>query len=161
IKLDARAFPEKFRFGVPDAAHLIFFGDNKAEQAFEEACERLQQLGGTKIKIDYTPMAQAATALYEDAWVAERYAAIRDFFDQHSDQIHPVVRTIIGSGKHYSSADLFQAMTRMRSYEQQVRALWSDIDVLVVPTSPTIYKIEEVEADPIELNRRLGTYTNA
>ncbi len=161
IKLDARAFPENFRFGVPDAAHLTFFGDIRAEQAFALACERLQQLGGIKVEIDYTPMAQAATALYEDAWVAERYAAIRDFFDQHPEKIHPVVRTIIGAGKRYSAADLFIATTRMRGYEQQVRALWSDIDVLVVPTAPTIYTIEEVEANPIELNRRLGIYTNA
>lgn len=161
IKLDARAFPSSFRFGIPDAAHLNFFGDEKSEQAFAAACERLQQLGGSKIEIDYTPMAQAAIALYEDAWVAERYAAIREFFDQYPERIHPVVHTIVGTGKRYSAADLFQATTRMRAYEQQVRALWSDIDVLVVPTAPTLYTRQEVEANPIELNRRLGTYTNA
>ena len=32
--------------------------------------------------------------------------------------------------------------------------------MLVVPTAPTTYTIAEVVADPIELNRRLGTYTN-
>jgi allophanate hydrolase len=30
----------------------------------------------------------------------------------------------------------------------------------VVPTTPTIYRIAEVEAEPIALNARLGTYTN-
>ena len=34
------------------------------------------------------------------------------------------------------------------------------IDALVLPTAPTIYTIEQVLADPIELNSRLGTYTN-
>ena len=35
-----------------------------------------------------------------------------------------------------------------------------DIDALVLPTAPTIYTVEQVLADPIELNSRLGTYTN-
>jgi Asp-tRNA(Asn)/Glu-tRNA(Gln) amidotransferase A subunit family amidase len=30
----------------------------------------------------------------------------------------------------------------------------------VVPTAPTIYRIDEIEADPLRLNGRLGTYTN-
>ena len=34
------------------------------------------------------------------------------------------------------------------------------IDALVLPTAPTIYTIEQVLADPIGLNSRLGTYTN-
>ena len=38
--------------------------------------------------------------------------------------------------------------------------LWRNVDVLVVPTAPTIYTIAEVVAEPLELNRRLGTYTN-
>ena len=34
------------------------------------------------------------------------------------------------------------------------------IEALVLPTAPTIYTIEQVLADPIGLNSRLGTYTN-
>jgi allophanate hydrolase len=37
---------------------------------------------------------------------------------------------------------------------------WRHMDMLVVPTAPTIYRIEEVEADPIRLNTNLGFYTN-
>jgi len=32
--------------------------------------------------------------------------------------------------------------------------------VMLVPTTPRLYTIAEVEADPIRLNSRLGTYTN-
>jgi allophanate hydrolase len=161
IALDPRAMPEQFRVGVPDASHLQFFGDAYAEEAFGQACERLATLGGKTASIDYAPLAEAAVALYEDAWVAERYAAIRSFFDEHADQIHPVVRSIIGSGRNYSAADLFDAMARMAACRQRASALWSQIDVLVVPTAPTIYTIAELDANPIELNRRLGYYTNA
>jgi allophanate hydrolase len=34
------------------------------------------------------------------------------------------------------------------------------IDALLLPTAPTIYTIDQVLADPIQLNSRLGTYTN-
>ena len=34
------------------------------------------------------------------------------------------------------------------------------VDFLVVPTTPTIYRIDEVEAEPRKLNAQLGAYTN-
>src|SRR5690606_7615098 len=36
----------------------------------------------------------------------------------------------------------------------------SEVDALVVPTTPTIYTIAAVQNDPLTLNTRLGTYTN-
>jgi allophanate hydrolase len=38
--------------------------------------------------------------------------------------------------------------------------MWSSIDVLMVPTVPRHYLIESMIGDPIELNRKLGYYTN-
>ena len=38
--------------------------------------------------------------------------------------------------------------------------VFRQIDVLLVPTMPTVYTVEQVLADPIQLNSRLGTYTN-
>jgi allophanate hydrolase len=31
---------------------------------------------------------------------------------------------------------------------------------MALPTAPTVYTVEQVLADPIQLNSRLGTYTN-
>ncbi|OYW36540.1 MAG: allophanate hydrolase, partial [Hydrogenophilales bacterium 12-61-10] len=39
-------------------------------------------------------------------------------------------------------------------------AVWNDIDVLLTPTAGTIYRVDEMEADPIRLNSNLGYYTN-
>ena len=36
----------------------------------------------------------------------------------------------------------------------------NQIDALVLPTAPTTYTVKQVLADPIQLNSRLGTYTN-
>jgi allophanate hydrolase len=38
--------------------------------------------------------------------------------------------------------------------------VFRQIDVLLVPTMPTVYTVAQVLADPIQLNSRLGTYTN-
>ncbi len=159
-KLSLRTTPwgQGFRFGVP--ASLEFFGDVAAQEAFAQAVQRLRALGGTAVEVDYTPFAKAADLLYESALVAQRYAAVRRFFDQHEDQVIEPVRSILAQGRNYSAADLVDAQTRLRVYAQQAAASWRGMDVLLVPTAPTHYTITQMQADPIALNRNLGTYTN-
>ncbi len=160
LPLDPRPMPATFRIGVPDAAHLAFFGDRAYASAFDDALRRLAELGGRIAPFDFSPMAEVARSLYEGAWVAERYAAIRPFFDTHEHEIDPVVRSIIGSGRRYSATDLFQAMDAVELTKHRTAGLWDRFDVIVVPTAPTIYTVEQVAADPVGLNRNLGTYTN-
>jgi allophanate hydrolase len=158
LKLATLAWPERFRFGVPSI--LEFFGDAVAQVAFARSIERLRALGGVAVNIDYTPLAQAATLLYESALVAERYAAIRAFFDAHEGAVIEPVRAIIAKGRQYSAADLYDAQTQLRAYAQAAVGMWSDIDVLLVPTAPTHYTIAQMQADSVALNRNLGAYTN-
>ena len=158
LKLAPRAFPAAFRFGVPD--QLEFFGDAMAEAAYGQAVIRLRDLGGTPVTIAFEPLAQAAALLYESALVAERYAAIRGFFDAHESDVMEPVRSIIASGRSYNAADLYLAQTRLRALGHQANRMWSDIDLLLVPTAPTHYTIAQMLADPVVLNRNLGAYTN-
>jgi len=92
--------------------------------------------------------------------VAERYAAVREFFDAHGSQVIEPVRGILESGRAYSAADVFEAQTRLRALAQQVEPMWRGIDVLLVPTAPTHYTRDQMRADPVVLNRNLGAYTN-
>ena len=158
LVLNHQPFAPAFRFGVPSAP--IFCGDALAEQAFAQAVERLQAMGGVAVPVDMTPLLQAAALLYESALVAERYAAIRPFFDAHEAEVIEPVRSIIAAGRAYTAADVFDAQTRLQALGQQARAIWPHIDTLVVPTAPTHVSIEAMLADPVALNRDLGTYTN-
>jgi allophanate hydrolase len=158
LTLSRKPLPAHFRFGVPD--RLSFFGDIAAEQAFNDATARLLAMGGSPVTISYAPLAEAAALLYESALVAERYAAVREFFDAHGDEVIEPVRGILASGRNYSAADVFEAQTRLRAIAQQVEPMWRDIDVLLVPTAPTHYTREQMRADPVVLNRNLGAYTN-
>ena len=98
--------------------------------------------------------------LYEGPWVAERYTAIRNFFDTSSEALHPVTREIIEGGQKYSAADVFEANYELEALKKKALKPWSKMDVLLVPTSGTIYKINEVKASPFKLNTNLGYYTN-
>jgi allophanate hydrolase len=158
LQLKSEPLPAQFKFGIP--SQLEFFGDALAEQAFAQAITRLRSLGGTAVKIDYTPLAKAASLLYESALVAERYTAIREFFDAHEADVMEPVRSIIAKGRSYSAADLYEAQLELKRLEQAARPMWDGIDVLVVPTAPTHYTIAQMKADPVVLNRNLGFYTN-
>lgn len=158
IALATTALPAAFRFGVPSL--LEFHGDTAAAAAFDEAIARLVEQGGTQVGIDYAPLAGAADLLYESALVAERYAAVRGFVDAQPEQIIEPVRGILNAGKAYSAADLVEAQTQLRAFGQQAAAIWERIDVLLVPTAPTHYTVAQMQANPVVLNRNLGTYTN-
>ena len=158
LEMPATPLPAAFRFGVPD--RLEFFGDELARQAFDAAIAGLRRLGGTPVAIDYAPLAQAAGLLYESALVAERYAAVRGFFDGRDGDVIEPVRTIIAGGCGYSAADWCEAQARLRALGQVADLMWERIDVLAVPTAPTHYTIAQMHADPVVLNRNLGAYTN-
>ncbi len=158
LKLADKSFPRRLRVGVPDT--LAFYGDGLAQSAFRQAIARVRDLGGEPVTIDYAPLADAAALLYESALVAERYTAIRAFFDQHPGEVVEPVRSIIAAGREYSAADLYEAQTRLRALGQRAAAMWDRIDVLLLPTAPTHYTIEQMQADPVALNRNLGAYTN-
>ena len=158
LDLKHQAWGTSFRFGIPST--LEFHGDGLAQAAFAEAVTRMRALGGEPVAIDYTPLAGAAQLLYESALVAERYAAVRSFFDTHEQDVMEPVRSIIARGRDYSAADLYEAQTKLRAYGQQAAAMWGGMDVLLVPTAPTHYTIAQMQADPVGLNRNLGAYTN-
>ena len=151
-------WPTRFRFGVPSLR--AFFGDAQAEAAWDAAIAQLQALGGTPVEIDYAPLADAAALLYDSALVAERYAAVRPFFDAQPEAVIEPVRGILVQGIGYSAADHVDALTRLRALGQQAAAMWTGIDVLMVPTAPTHCTIADMQADPVARNSRMGVYTN-
>jgi allophanate hydrolase len=154
-----RALPPGFRFGVPRDG-LEFFGDTAAARLFDVAVDRLEALGGRRVKIDFTPFREAAPLLYAGPWVAERLAAILDFARTKPEAIHPVVREIILGGDRYSAVDSFFGQYRLAELVRQAEAEWEKMDLLVLPTAGTTYTIEAMLADPVQLNSNLGIYTN-
>src|SRR5207344_2520315 len=106
--------------------------DGEAEQLYADAVARLESLGGHRIEIDFSIFRTAADLLYAGPWVAERYAAIREFVDTHADQMNPVVRGIIEGGRRYSAVDAFAAEYRLRDLRRAAESQWERMDVLLL-----------------------------
>jgi allophanate hydrolase len=154
------AFPANLRLGVPRDGQLIFFGDKASEKAYGDAVRRWVALGATLAEFDLEPFYETARLLYEGPWVAERYLVIRDLLASSPDAIHPVTREIVIAGARLSAADTFAALYRLQALRKIAERAFAGLDALVLPTAPTAYSTAQVLANPLELNSRLGTYTN-
>jgi allophanate hydrolase len=154
------AFPERLRLGVPKHSQLLFFGDSVSEAAYQDAIKRWRSLGAEIVPFDIEPLYETARLLYEGPWVAERYLVIRDLLKTNPDAVHPVTREITLKGEHLTAADTFSALYRLQALRAISARAFANVDALVLPTAPTAYRTAEVLANPIELNSRLGTYTN-
>jgi len=149
-----------FRFGVPAATQREFFGNSEYARLFDGAVGHLRSLGGQAVEVDIAPLLETARLLYEGPWVAERYLATEALLKSQPDAMFPVTRKIIEGGTNPKALDAFNAQYRLKALVRQAQPLWDGIDVLLLPTAGTHYRIAEELADPIRLNSTLGRYTN-
>jgi allophanate hydrolase len=145
------------RIGVP--ARPEFYGDTAAAAGFRAAAGRLASLGHQLIETDLGPFLAAGRMLYGGPWLAERLAAVGDFAQQHPDQLHPVTREVLLSGRDFTAADVFRAQYRLRELQLRTAPAWDAMDALAIPTVPTTFTIAEMAAGPIARNTILGHYT--
>jgi allophanate hydrolase len=98
--------------------------------------------------------------LYEGPWVAERFAVVEQLWQRDPEAIEPTVRGIIEQAARFTATDMFKSEYRRAELTRSIVDVMSDIDALLVPTSPTIFTIQEVLDNPVSLNTKLGLYTN-
>jgi allophanate hydrolase len=148
------------RIGVPIKGERVFFGDHVSAAEFEAAIERFERLGASISEIDIEPFYETGRLLYEGPWVAERYLAAAKLIASSPESMHPVTREIILGGARAHATDAFAAFYKLEDLRRVRDHVFRQIDMLLVPTIPTAYTVDQVLADPIRLNSRLGTYTN-
>jgi len=147
------------RIAVPE--QLEFFGDAQAKAAFESTLARIaDQPGVTLGRVDYAPFRDAASLLYQGPWVAERHASVGAFIDAQPDAADPTVAGIVRQGADYDAAQAFAGQYRLAALRRQAEDSLQDYDLLLVPTTPTMHRIADVQAQPAALNAQLGYYTN-
>lgn len=148
------------RIGILPEAQREFFGDDDAARVYEAGIERLQDLGFECVEIDFRPFREAAELLYNGAWMAEREVAVGDFIERKPEAVVAATRTAILSSSKYTAADSFRGYYRLKELQRITGVTWGQIDALVVPTAPTIFKVAQALADPVTLMMRLSHYTN-
>ncbi len=152
--------PDHFKIGVPLSGQRLFFGDHQFERGYDMAIDRLTRLGCEIVEIDIEPFYETARLLYDGPWVAERTITVRSLLASEPDAIHPITREIILSGLRPTAIDAFAAFYKLERLRRIADYKFRQVDALALPTAPTIYTVKQVLADPIQLNSRLGTYTN-
>jgi allophanate hydrolase len=154
------ACPPHLKLGVPQLNQREFFGDQRAAEAYAATLTRFAGMGATLVEIDMAPFYETARLLYEGPWVAERYLTARELIAKDPSALHPVTLQITNGGARPSAADAFAAFYRVQALKRVCERALAPLDALLVPTAPATYTVDEVLADPITLNSRLGTYTN-
>ena len=148
------------RCAIPRPDQLQFLGDAESAALYAAATQRLTGLGAELVTVDIAPLTAAAQLLYSGPWVAERTVALEAMLARAPTAIHPVVRGIVEGGRRVTGTDAFRGLYALQDYQRQCTALFADVDLLLLPTAPTTYRIAEVLAEPLALNSNLGLYTN-
>ncbi|WP_151671718.1 allophanate hydrolase [Nitrincola schmidtii] len=153
----ALSLPAKPRFAIPN--RLEFFGDDQMQQAFLSSCQQLQKIADIE-EIDFSTFEELAALLYQGPWVAERTHAVASMLSEDPTAMDSTVHKIVSQGGQFSALDFFDAEYRRQQLSRKIQQCLSQYDALIVPTSPTIRTLKEMEDEPILYNSQFGTYTN-
>lgn len=134
---------------------------------FNEAVAKLQKIGGVLTPIDWSPFHKAGQLLYDGTFVSERLASLPDdFLEKNRSALHPVIAELMDKvvARNSSAVDAYRDLQAKALYTRQAEQVFAysaaGVDVIVVPTTPTHWTIEEVLADPIKKNSVLGEFTH-
>lgn len=128
-------------------------------EAWSAALARARELFHV-VEVDITPFLEAARLLYEGPWVAERLAAFGDELATDGPHLDPTVRTIVLGGRRVTGVDTFRGLARLAALREEAARTFAHADALLLPVTPGHPSLEEVAADPVGTNSRLGTFTN-
>ena len=207
LKCTGKEAPARFKFGVPrelvdpnpgqymdNRLNELWENDTGAQELYFAAVERLVRVGGEPVLFDYKPWEDVARLLYGGASVAQRFLTYGNYvldnrptgapitMNPDTDQlIDPTTYIIIKNAFYNKATRAYADEWQINLIKQQViNKDWERFDFMLLPTTPTIYMLEEVRAgydqdlgpNPTDeqltekvaantqLNSNLGTYTN-
>lgn len=168
----SKAYPAQQKVKCPDAILLpkddpTFYGpfEKRYAEGWQRAVEHITAMGQALHipvrTLDCTYLNKAAAVLYDGPWVAERWADLGGFVEQHPGATFPVTETILKGGNNpdLTAGALFDALHFIQGCRHQAQ-LDLEHAVLVMPTCGGTFSRDEVDADPIQTNSLMGLYTN-
>ena len=207
IECTGKEAPARFKFGVPreladpnlglfmdERLNDLWANDTGAKELYFAAVERLKRIGGEPVLFDYKPWEDVARLLYGGASVSQRFLTYGNYvldnrptgapitMDPDTDQlIDPTTYLIFKNAFYNKATRAYADEWQINLIKQQVTSKdWKRFDFMLLPTTPTIYTLDEVRAGydqdlsanatdaqltekaaaNTQLNTNLGTYTN-
>ena len=134
---------------------------------FDKSVQNLRAMGGRLRPVDWGTCEKAGKLLYEGSFVSERLASLPDdWLEMNRGYLHPVIREIFENviARQSSAVQAYRDLQAKALYTRRAEKIFaydaSGIDVIVVPTAPTHWTVEEVLADPIATNSVLGEFSH-
>lgn len=153
------AAPSRPVLGIPEARDLSALSAHYRAD-FDRTVLELEAAGVKTVPVDIAPLVDAARLLYDSALVAERYAAVGDAVSRGSDDLDATVAHIILGGRDARAVDFVGDLECLAHAGAHADRLLAGVDALLLPTTTEHPTLAEVAAAPLEVNRRLGTFTN-
>lgn len=155
-----------FTFGIPppEALHVC---SAVYSRKFNEAVQTLQSIGGQLRPINWGPFSQAGKLLYDGSFVCERLASLPDnWLAQNRSHLHPVIEQIFSAvvARGSTAVDAYRDLQAKALLTRQAEQVFENglrgVDVVVVPTAPKHWTVEEVLESPVLRNSVLGEFTH-
>lgn len=142
---------------------ISFYGPyaNEYQKTWNQTVEQLKQLPAEIEYIDYEFFREAAAMLYDGPYVAERWADLGGFINNHPGVTFPVTEKVLRSGAlpKYDAASVFHSLHKLQEFKRRAQILLKDA-VLVTPTAGGTWTRDQVREDPVKTNSAMGLYTN-
>ncbi|MGH3826616.1 MAG: amidase family protein, partial [Pseudonocardiaceae bacterium] len=126
---------------------------------FDGAVARAAEDVGEITPITIAPLLEAGELLYHGPWVAERLAELEGFLAEHPEDVLPITRQVIEGGRRFDAVATFRAWHRLKDLQRWTDQLWRRAELLIMPTVPTTFTVDEIAEEPVRRNTVLGRYT--
>ena len=151
--------PSALRIGVPSEEALQWPAGSSYRASWGTVLEQLSAAGAEVVEIDFAPFVDTGRLLYSGPWIAERWVGLAPFITAHPDAVHPVTRAVLAPGADITGAAVFAGLTAREALRSAAEREFARVDVMLTPTSPIAFTLEQMTASPIERNAELGRYT--
>lgn len=154
--------PARPRIAIPLASQLDGLASGWHE-AFAAAVTTFDSIGAEVVETDIGALLDAGELLYGGAFVAERYAAVGEHLEKHSDLIgsgldSTVARILLGA-KEIGAVEWARDTARLAELAAAARVAMTGCTALLTPTTTWHPTLDEVAADPVAANARMGRFT--
>jgi allophanate hydrolase len=115
------------------------------------------------VERDIGALLETGALLYGGAFVAERFAAVGEHLESHADLIgtdlDPTVSEIILGAKKLTAEAWAKDTARLADLAAVARAVLDGCTALLTPTTTWHPSLQDVAADPVGANTRMGRFT--